>query len=304
MSIFIDPPAWAAHGTVFSHLISNSSVDELHSFAARVGVSKRAFDIDHYDIPRHHYRELVNAGAQPVSGSELTRILIASGLRVPFKERPRKIRPRLLRTWAGLLPGAPRLGEELLERWEQPHRAYHNSAHLAEMLEALGTLYSNTPAPRTVQLATWFHDAVYNARPGEDEAASAHLARTALNPLVTAGRLAAGEAAAVVHLVELTASHVSGQLPKNAVGYLAASDASFFLDADMAILAAGAERYRRYVAGVRSEYSHYDSNAFAAGRRAFLAKLLGREHIFISDTARAIWEQRARNNIGDELKNY
>ena len=142
MSIFIAPPLWPAHGTFFSHLISDTSLKELHDFAAAHEISPRAFDADHYDVPQHRYATLVNAGAQEVTGTQLTRILIRSGLRVPLKERPSKIRPRLLRAWEALAPGASAVGADLLERWEQPHRAYHNSVHLSEMLAALTLLYS------------------------------------------------------------------------------------------------------------------------------------------------------------------
>lgn len=83
MSIYIDPPTWPAHGTVFSHLISDASLAELHEFAAAAGISERAFDCDHYDVPAHLYDELVQAGAVELSGAELTRTLIASGLRIP-----------------------------------------------------------------------------------------------------------------------------------------------------------------------------------------------------------------------------
>ena len=117
MSIFIDPPVWPAHGTVFSHLISDTSLAELHDFAAKNGISPRSFDADHYDVPAYRYEGLVRAGAREVSGSQLTRILIYSGLRVPLRERPNKIRPRLMRAWDSLLPGHTALGENLLARY-------------------------------------------------------------------------------------------------------------------------------------------------------------------------------------------
>lgn len=102
MALLIDPARWPAHGTVFSHLISDSSLQELHSFARAQGISERAFDRDHYDVPAHLCPQLIDAGAQSVSGSELTRRLHASGLRVPLKERPEKIRKGLLVRWGHL----------------------------------------------------------------------------------------------------------------------------------------------------------------------------------------------------------
>ena len=307
MSIFIDPPVWPAHGTVFSHLISDTSLAELHDFAAKTGISPRAFDADHYDVPAYRYEGLVRAGAREVSGSRLTRILIDSGLRVPLRERPNKIRPRLMRAWDSLLPGHTALGEDLLERYEQPHRKYHTSVHLSEMLTALKTLYKrhHTATPRAVLLAAWFHDAVYEANPGEDEAASADLARTALTPLASTGSLTNREVTAIAHLIELTASHqLADGIEEYTSGALTRADAEFFLDADLAILAADSPRYTRYVAGVRAEYAHYTLDAFTRGRAAILQGFLNRTTIYASDTAHFLWDAPARLNLRTELEGY
>ena len=307
MSIFIDPPVWPAHGTVFSHLISDISLAELHDFAAKTGISPRAFDADHYDVPAYRYEGLVRAGAREVSGSRLTRILIDSGLRVPLRERPNKIRPRLMRAWDSLLPGHTALGEDLLERYEQPHRKYHTSVHLSEMLTALKTLYKrhHTATPRAVLLAAWFHDAVYEANPGEDEAASADLARTTLAPLASTGSLTNREVTAIAHLIELTASHqLADGIEEYTSGALTRADAAFFLDADLAILAADSPRYTRYVAGVRAEYAHYTLDAFTRGRAAILQGFLNRTAIYASDTAHLLWDAPARLNLRTELEGY
>lgn len=81
MSILIDPPVWPAHGTLFSHLVSDHSYEELHAFAVLAGISIRAFDLDHYDVPMHMHYTLVSLGAAPVRSQDLVRRLIASGLR-------------------------------------------------------------------------------------------------------------------------------------------------------------------------------------------------------------------------------
>ena len=324
MSIYIDPPTWPAHGTVFSHLISDASLAELHEFAAAAGISERAFDRDHYDVPAHLYDELVRAGAKELSGAELTRTLIASGLRIPLKERPEKIRPRLLRAWeaafaprlkrveapavsqAQLTAQVAELGESLLQAWEQPHRAYHHSGHLSQMLTDLDRLYAHRTqgsTPLALVLAAWFHDAVYEGAPGEDERRSEQLASASLEPLVTAGLLSGDELQMVSLLVRATATH---ELPKSVdlpAGYEPA-DIQFFLDADMAILAADSARYRRYLRGVRSEYSHFDDEAFRAGRTTFLRSILGRKRIFLSEEALQLWEEPARANLRAELSEW
>ncbi|MEU9333898.1 DUF4031 domain-containing protein [Streptomyces sp. NPDC048290] len=83
MTIYIDPPVWPGHGRVWSHLISDASFDELHRFAAGLGVSPRAFERDHYDLPSERYADAVRAGAREVSSREVVRLLTGSGLRRP-----------------------------------------------------------------------------------------------------------------------------------------------------------------------------------------------------------------------------
>jgi hypothetical protein len=87
MTVLIDSPMWPAHDTVWSHLVSDSALDELHAFAAANGVPPRSFDLDHYDVPEARYHALVAAGAVPVSNRELVLRLRASGLRVPQRDR-------------------------------------------------------------------------------------------------------------------------------------------------------------------------------------------------------------------------
>ena len=87
MTVLLDPPLWPNHGTQWGHLVSDSSYEELHEFAARAGIPPRAFDRDHYDYPQERYDELVALGAQPVGTRELVRRLRASGLRVTAAER-------------------------------------------------------------------------------------------------------------------------------------------------------------------------------------------------------------------------
>ncbi len=99
MTVLIDKPLWPAHGTLWSHLVSDTSLDELHLFAETVGLPHRSFDLDHYDAPAHRYDELVAAGACAVSNRELVQRLQASGLRVSQRER------RSLRGGVDGLPG-------------------------------------------------------------------------------------------------------------------------------------------------------------------------------------------------------
>ncbi len=90
MTVLIDTPLWPAHDTLWSHLVSDVSIDELHEFAARHNLPRRSFDLDHYDVPESRYAELVAGGAVPVSANVLVRRLIQSNLRVTARERKRR----------------------------------------------------------------------------------------------------------------------------------------------------------------------------------------------------------------------
>jgi predicted metal-dependent HD superfamily phosphohydrolase len=161
----------------------------------------------------------------------------------------------LLHCWrAGAPPGSDGLARELLDRWREPHRHYHTLAHLTAMLAIVG----QRPV---VELAVWFHDAVYNPRATDNEEASARLAEQSL-PLVGAAPATVAE---VARLVRLTATH------DPALG----DGAGVLCDADLSILAAGPARYDAYVAAVRREYGHVPDAAFRAGRAEVLRRLLG-----------------------------
>ena len=285
--IYIDPPRWPAHHTVFSHLVSDTSLAELHGFAAAAGIAARAFDLDHYDVPASRYRDLVARGAVEVDGGTLVRLLIRGGLRVKARERSASLVHPLLMRWDALLPGARPVGAELLNRWGEPHRRYHDRRHLLAVLEAV-ELLSAGPAPRPVLLAAWFHDAVYRGA-ADDEERSAALAA---NLLAEAGCPGA-EIREVARLVRLTAGHRPG--PGDTAGGL-------LCDADLSVLGRSPEAYRRYVADVRREYPHLDDAAFAAGRRRVVQRLLDLEPLFSTAAARSRWEEQARSNLRAELE--
>jgi hypothetical protein len=81
MAILVDAPVWAWRGRRWAHLVSDASHDELHEFAARLGIPRRAFQGDHYDITAELRVVAVWYGAIQVDGRELVRRLRVSGLR-------------------------------------------------------------------------------------------------------------------------------------------------------------------------------------------------------------------------------
>jgi len=81
--ILIDPPAVHRWGRTWSHLASDTSLAELHAFAAAQEIPARGFDRDHYDVPSEYYDRMVEAGAVPVSSREIVSRLRRAGLRRP-----------------------------------------------------------------------------------------------------------------------------------------------------------------------------------------------------------------------------
>jgi predicted metal-dependent HD superfamily phosphohydrolase len=288
MAIYIDPPLWPAHGTHFSHLVSDTSLDELHVFAAASGIPERAFDGDHYDVPERRFDELVAAGAVPVEARLLVRKLIASGLRIPARRRNKSLKVPLLNRWEAIMPGHDALFLDLLDRWSEPHRHYHGCTHLLSVLEALDLLTEPAEAPRTVLLAAWFHDAVYRGTPGQDEEESARLAEDRL----TAAGLPESDVAEVVRLVLLTSDH----RPEPGD-----DDGALLSDADLSVLGGDPEEYARYVAAVRKDYAHVGDADFAAGRAAVVRHLLELDPLFRHRRAKELWLHAAHRNLKGEL---
>ena len=200
----------------------------------------------------------------------------------------------IARLWARWpVPSAPQLGQALIAAYAAPSRHYHDLRHLSEVLDRLDELTSTAgPAPDStvLRLAAWFHDAVYQGGP-DDEELSACWAETGLG----AAGLETARVAEVARLVRLTAGHRP-----------AADDRAGLMlcDADLAILGAEPDRYAEYAADVRREYAHVGELEYAAGRCAVLRTLLRAPALYGTELGRRRWEARARSNIQAEIDRH
>jgi predicted metal-dependent HD superfamily phosphohydrolase len=170
--------------------------------------------------------------------------------------------------------------ERLAEAYDAPGRAYHNSRHLLEVLDALRRIGSDDPA---VLVAAFYHDAVYDPRRTTNEEDSVTFMREAhasmsVEPLPE-----------VEPLVLATKTHLA-RTPGEAA----------LLDADLAILASAPERYDEYAQAIREEYAHVPDGDFAAGRASILRKFLERDRIYRTP-AYAPFESLARANLRREV---
>lgn len=179
-------------------------------------------------------------------------------------------------------------GAELLGRYAEPHRRYHDLTHLDEVLRHVDELAHHATDPDAVRLAAWYHDAVYEPAATDNEERSAQLASHALSSL----QVDPTTVREVGRLVRLTATHAPEPGDDNG---------AVLCDADLAVLAEGPERYDAYVDAVRAEYGHVNDAAFARGRAEVLRGLLALDPMFHTADARSAWEPAARRNLAAEL---
>jgi predicted metal-dependent HD superfamily phosphohydrolase len=175
--------------------------------------------------------------------------------------------------------------------YAEPPRAYHNYAHVQEVLGHYEEV-AHGPGwnqPEEVRLAVLYHDAIYEAGRKDNEARSAQLAIEHIARWLPDRGI---DAARVAELINLTARH--GALAPQDVD----RDASLFLDCDMAILAADPAAFAAYDRGIAAEYrGQVPGWLFKLNRRRFLKALLGKERIFLSDWFHQRLDAQARINL-------
>jgi predicted metal-dependent HD superfamily phosphohydrolase len=192
--------------------------------------------------------------------------------------------------WAQLAGDSPTSRTEwaaVVAAWSEPHRRYHDLAHLAGVLGLVGELAGTAADPDAVRLAAWYHDVVYDPHRPDNEQVSAERARAGLRGLVPEERVEE-----VVRLVLLTAGH--DPAPDDANGVV-------LCDADLAVLAGPPESYAAYASAVREEYGHLSDEEFTAGRIAVLEHLLALPALYRLPAVAAPWTPRARANLTAEL---
>lgn len=179
------------------------------------------------------------------------------------------------------------VGLALLARWSEPRRRYHDIGHLRDILGYVDVLAEHAADPDAVRLAAWYHDAVFEGLP-DDEELSARKAEADLGALGAPAEFVAE----VARLIRMTAGHspVAGD-----------RDGEVLSDADLASLAVAPERYRRNSADIRLEFAHVADQTFFSGRARVIGALLAAPTLYRTPEARERWEQAARANLTAEL---
>jgi predicted metal-dependent HD superfamily phosphohydrolase len=184
---------------------------------------------------------------------------------------------------------AERTAAELVARYREPHRAYHNLDHIADCLEKLDLARPmlRKDEADAVELALWWHDAVYDAKAGDNEERSAALFRDTAN----SHRLAAPLAEKVERLILLTKTHAPGPHPAEQA----------MIDVDLSILGAPPSRFAAYDEGIRREYAHVPEDIWRERRARVLAGFLARPRLFATALFHERFDARARENLSRAL---
>lgn len=171
--------------------------------------------------------------------------------------------------------------EKLLSAYSEPQRAYHTLQHLEECLCILDEARQTglIAKPDLIEMALWFHDAVYDAKGSENEELSAQMAVEALGESDLSREVA--------RLILLTKAHQLGE----------GADDAWIIDIDLGIFAQPLERVLEYERQIRAEYAWVPQEVYAEKRAEILRGFLARPQIYLTAWARERFDERARENL-------
>ena len=199
--------------------------------------------------------------------------------------------PRYLDLWRRLdvhAGAAMPAGLELLERYGELNRAYHNLTHLADVLEKLDWARQNIEGLSArdfdrIELALFYHDAIYDAKAHDNEAQS----RDLFVADATRFGLPPDDIEAVARLIDLTANHLRAT----------SLDEQVMADCDLSILGAAPDIFAAYNKNIRREYSYIPAAIWDKRRQSFLNTMLEAPRLFKTEAFHDLYDTAARRNL-------
>jgi predicted metal-dependent HD superfamily phosphohydrolase len=197
----------------------------------------------------------------------------------------KRMRKRWQETWQNLQAPTVPLGvlEELINAYSSPERFYHNLSHIADCHWIFDRAKSLTTYPEEVELAIWFHDAIYDTRSSNNEQRSAEWAKSVIHQTGLSHDLADR----VSQLILATGHH----------GEVRDSDAQVLVDVDLSILGREKEVFWQYEENIRQEYAWVPADRFRQKRTEVLRGFLNRSYIYHLEVYREAFEETARLNL-------
>jgi len=194
---------------------------------------------------------------------------------------------------AGCAGGPRPCFDLLIAAYAEPQRHYHNLQHIEESLAIFDSARHLAHQPAAVEMAIWFHDAVYDPKASDNEERSAALGVKCLSQATAPHTFIE----TVHRLILVTKTHDAGS----------DTDACLLVDVDLSILGQPEPRFQEFEAQIRKEYAWVPTLIFAGKRSEILARFLQRDSIYHGSFFREKLEQQARRNLRASiaaLRNY
>jgi predicted metal-dependent HD superfamily phosphohydrolase len=172
---------------------------------------------------------------------------------------------------------------ELIQAYSSADRFYHNLTHLGDCLASFARTKSLAARPEEVELALWFHDAVYDTHRSDNEQRSADWVQA----VIRGAGLRVDLAEQVSGLILATRHTAAAET----------SDAQLIVDVDLAILGTEADVFWKYEENIRKEYAWVPESLFRQQRSKILRGFLGRTQIYYHKQYREALEEKARRNL-------
>jgi predicted metal-dependent HD superfamily phosphohydrolase len=189
-------------------------------------------------------------------------------------------------TWEVLqLPAPADLLDALVKCYSEPHRAYHTLSHIEDCITKARSIRDQVSDAGAVELALWYHDAVYDPRAADNEARSAEVAARHLVML---------PGAQVERVMQMIAATRHPSQPDDA-------DARFVVDIDLSILGAMPDAFDAYEQAIRAEYAWVPAVVYERERGKLLQALLDQPRLYLTDHFAARLEAPARSNLARSI---
>lgn len=181
------------------------------------------------------------------------------------------------------MPSSADSYDALVDAYSEGHRHYHTREHIDHCLRELDSVPGLAHEPAEVELALWFHDAIYDPHASDNEERSADRACELLS-----------RNAVAQDRVQRVRAHI---LATRHEGLATLDDSKLVVDIDLSILGVDRDSYARFEANVRREYHWVPGPIFRRKRAEILESFLTRSHIYGTEPFRARYEIEARENL-------
>lgn len=179
--------------------------------------------------------------------------------------------------------------DSLLAAYSEVGRHYHTEEHILACLRHMDGCKEEIDSPREVEVALWFHDAIYKPFSSRNEKESADWAVSFLKGCEAAG----DEVDRVRRLVMVTEHNAPART----------RDERFLIDFDLSILGEAPDTYESFERNIREEYRLVPSFLYRKKRAAILRGFLERPKIYTSGCFPEEVEAQARRNLSKAISN-